>query len=151
MTKNLEDAACLQLLSSNYFAHLAYISGEEPFIVPITYYHDVDEKCIISYSAIGHKIEAMRRHKHVSIQVEQVTTIQKWVSVQIHGTFEELEGSTAKKYLHKFAEGVQGIIKNMEGNKPKFIGDFSSRLQERKIPIVYRINIHDINGKTRNK
>ena len=150
MTDNLEDAACLELLGSNYLAHLAYISGKKPFIVPITYYHDKDEKCIISYSTIGHKIEAMRRYKYVSIQVEQVTTIQNWISVQIHGTFEELEGSSAKKYLHKFARGVQETIERVKGDKPKFISDFSSRLQEREMPIVYRINIHGINGKIRN-
>ena len=77
MTKNLEEKACLELLASNYIGHLAYISGKEPFVVPITYFHDADEKCIISYSANGHKIDAMRKYKQVSVQVEQITTIQE--------------------------------------------------------------------------
>ena len=131
MTEDLDEAACLELLGNNYIGHLAYISGKEPYIVPITYYHDADEKCIISYSASGHKIDAMRRYEQVSMQVEQITTIQDWISVLTHGTFEELEGSAAKKYLHKFAQGVQSTIKRVKGDKPKFIGDFSSRLQER--------------------
>lgn len=151
MTEDLDEAACLELLGNNYIGHLAYISGKEPYIVPITYYHDADEKCIISYSASGHKIDAMRRYEQVSMQVEQITTIQDWISVLTHGTFEELEGSAAKKYLHKFAQGVQSTIKRVKGDKPKFIGDFSSRLQEREMPIVYRINIHGINGKCRKK
>ncbi len=150
MIEDLEETACLELLSNNYIGHLAYISGKEPYIVPITYFHDADEKCIISYSTNGHKIDAMRMYKKVSIQVEQVRSIQEWVSIQIHGTFEELEGSSAKKYLHNFALGVQETIKRVKGDKPKFISDFSSRLQERKMPIVYRINIHGINGKIRN-
>lgn len=151
MTEDLDEAACLELLGNNYIGHLAYISGKEPYIVPITYYHDADEKCIISYSASGHKIDAMRRYEQVSMQVEQITTIQEWISVLTHGTFEELEGSAAKKYLHKFAQGVQSTIKRVRGDKPKFIRDFSSRLQEREMPIVFRINIQGINGKRRKK
>jgi len=91
----------------------------------------------------------MRQYEHVSLQVENIKTIQEWSSVQVLGTFEELEGSAAKKYLRQFSQGVQTTIERTKNEKPRFISDFSSRLQERKMPIVYRINIHDIIGKIR--
>ncbi len=147
--KNMETSECLKLLGDNYIGRLAYVSGGTPYINPITYYHDAEEKCILSYSSPGYKIEAMERHGSVAFQVDDIQSIQQWRSVLVHGNFEELEGSTAKKYLHRFAEGVQRTILKKEGETPKFIQDFSSRLQEREIPIVYRINITDIMGKFR--
>ncbi len=147
--KNMETSECLQLLGENYIGRLAYISGGTPYINPITYFHDAEEKCILSYSAPGYKIEAMERHRSVAFQVDDIRSIQQWRSVLVHGNYEELDGSTAKKYLHRFAEGVQHNIAQKEGEAPKFIQDFSSRLQERKIPIVYRIHITDITGKFR--
>lgn len=149
MTKELTQKECLALLGRNYLGHLGYIAGKDPFVIPITYFHDAEEKSILSYSSNGHKIDSMRRYGRVSFQVEDISSIQDWESVLIHGTFEELTGSTAKKYLHKFAEGVQDTIELSNSEKPKFIGDFSSRLQEREMPIVFRINIKDITGKSR--
>ena len=149
MIKDLELEEGLEILSNNYLGHLGYISGKSPFVTPITYFHDAEEKSILSYSANGHKIDAMRQNKFVSLQVEQVQSIQDWSSVQVHGTFEELIGSTAKLNLHKFAQGVQDTIERIKGKKPNFISDFSSRLQEREMPIVYRIHIETISGKIR--
>src|SRR5680860_68477 len=147
--KNMETSECLQLLGENYIGRLAYISGGTPYINPITYYHDVEEKSILSYSAPGYKIEAMEKHGSVAFHVDDIRSIQNWRSVLVHGNYEELEGSTAKKYLHRFAEGVQRTIAEKEGETPRFIQDFSSRLKERKSPIVYRIHIRDIVGKFR--
>lgn len=149
MINNLELSKCLEMLSNNYIGRLAYISGKKPYLVPITYFHDAEEKSIISYAAEGHKIQAMRNDEYVTLQVDNIESIQNWRSVQAQGRFEELTGSTAKKYLHRFAEGVQDTIKRSKGGYPKFIQDFSARLQNEKIPVVYRINITDIIGKVR--
>ncbi len=149
MIKDLELSECLDLLRNNYIGRLAFVSHGDPYIVPITYFHDSEEKNILSYAATGHKIEAMRRYGSVALQIDEIKSIQQWRSVQVHGKFEELHGSTAKKYLHRFVEGVQDTIIQKKGISPKFIQDFSSRLQKRGIPIVYRISINDINGKFR--
>lgn len=147
--KNMETSECLQLLGENYIGRLAYISAGSPHIVPITYFHDAEEKCILGYSSPGYKISAMEKYARVAFLVDDIPSIKQWRSVLIHGDFEELEGSTAKKYLQRFAEGVQYTISQREGEAPRFIRDFSSRLQERGIPIVYRIHITDIVGKIR--
>lgn len=149
MTKKLEISECLKVLNSNFIGRLAYIFGDSPYVVPVTYFHDAEEKSILSYSTIGHKIKAMRKHEDVALQVDDIQSIQKWRSVLVHGQFEELEGSTAKKYLHRFAEGVQDTIVKSNGAKPKFIQDFTSRLQKGTIPIIYRIHISNITGKFR--
>ncbi|MBT8183889.1 MAG: pyridoxamine 5'-phosphate oxidase family protein [Eudoraea sp.] len=146
---NLAADECLDLLSKNYIGRLAFISGTTPYITPITYYYDADNNCIVSYSSEGHKVDAMRASHSVVLQVDEIRTIQEWQSVLVHGEYEELKGSTAKFYLHKFAQGVQETIALKEGSGPKFISDFSSRLTQTSIPIVYRISITEVSGKFR--
>ena len=148
--KNLKIQECLEILSNNFIGRLGYISDQSPNIVPITYFHDTEEKSIIGYSAEGHKIEAMRRNGLVALQVDEITSIQEWRSILIHGTYIELEGVSAAHHLHRFAQGVQNTIVKNGGVTPKFIQDFSSRLQGKSLPIVYRISIAEISGKYRN-
>ena len=145
----LEAEECLKLLGNNYIGYLAFISGATPYITPITYYYYPEEHCLLSYSSEGHKIDAMRKANAVALQVDEIHNIQDWRSVLVHGKFEELQGITAKFYLHKFAQGVQETIGRKEGSGPKFISDFSTRLTQSKLPIVYRIVISDIAGKFR--
>ena len=149
MVKDLEISECTSLLSDNSVGHLAYIGGGTPFIVPVTYFFDVENKSIISYSAPGHKIQSMRTCGDVSVQVEDVTSMSAWRSVLISGTFEELKGSTAKKCLRAFTEGVKETVFRMEGEKLECIKDFSSKMEKEASPIVYRIRISDIVGKYR--
>lgn len=129
--------------------HLAFISKEQPFVVPITYYFDPTDNTVISYSALGHKIHAMRKNKSVSMVVEDIQSMTNWESVMIHGTYEELEGSTAKQKLHQFTQGVKGLLLQKEHKEVEFISEFSSKLYSRGVPIVYRINILEIRGKRR--
>jgi nitroimidazol reductase NimA-like FMN-containing flavoprotein (pyridoxamine 5'-phosphate oxidase superfamily) len=149
MIENLETRECTELLNNNYIGHLAYISQKEPYIVPITYYYNQVNNSIISYSAEGHKIDAMRKNDAVSLEVEEIKSVNNWRSVSIHGEFEELQGIDAKYLLHEFTQNVKKIITRKEGSHPKFISEFSSKLSEQGIPIVYRININEITGKYR--
>src|SRR5690606_20756879 len=116
-------------------------------VVPITYYFHLPDNTIISYSVLGHKIHAMRKNNSVSMVVEDIRSMTNWESVLVHGTYEELEGSTAKQQLHQFTQGVKEILHQKEHKEVEFISEFSSKLYSRGIPIVYRINILEITGK----
>ncbi|NNL02147.1 MAG: flavin mononucleotide-binding protein, partial [Eudoraea sp.] len=105
---------------------------------------------IIGYSAEGHKIDAMRKNDLVSLEVEEIKSVNNWRSVNVHGTFEELQGIDAKYLLHEFAQKVKKLVEQKEGSHPEFISEFSSKLYGQGIPIVYRINIQEITGKYRN-
>ena len=91
----------------------------------------------------------MRENKSVSMVVEDIQSMTNWESVMIHGTYEELEGSTAKQKLHQFTQGVKGLLLQKEQKEVEFISEFSSKLYSRGVPIVYRINILEIRGKRR--
>ena len=150
MIKNLETTECIELLNNNYIGHLAFISHREPYILPITYSYNQKSNSIIGYSAEGHKIDAMRKNDLVSLEVEEIKSVNNWRSVNVHGTFEELQGIDAKYLLHEFAQKVKKLVEQKEGSHPEFISEFSSKLYGQGIPIVYRINIQEITGKYRN-
>lgn len=150
MINEIEKEEGVALLRDNYIGRLAFVSFQRPYVLPITYFFDIEEKCILSYSGEGHKIDAMRKNTAVVLQVDNIESIQNWKSVQVHGEFEELHGSTAKLYLHKFAEGVQETVHRTKESNVRFIQDFSNRLQQKQNPIIFRISISDIIGKSRN-
>lgn len=149
MIKNLETAKGIQLLKENYIGHLGFISNGGPYTVPITYFYDEESNSILSYSDEGHKISAMRKNGNVSLAVDEIISVDHWSSILAHGVFQELKGSDAKFLLHKFAEGIKGIISKKENKYPKFISDFSSATHLKNIPVVYKIQIQEITGKFR--
>ncbi|TDS14172.1 hypothetical protein DFQ03_2243 [Maribacter caenipelagi] len=149
MRRNLNVKECVALLEQNYIGRLAYISGECPHIVPITYFYDLDTNTITSYSSQGHKIREMRKNTTVCLAVDEIASIANWKSVLLHGTFEELARIDAKHMLHEFSEGVKKVISNKYGENPKYISEFSAKIDAEDAPIVFRINITELNGKIR--
>jgi len=149
MRRNLEQEEQLKLLSNNYIGHLAYISASSPYVVPMTFYYDPSTNSIISYSGEGHKTKAMRKNPSVTFVVDEITSVADWQSVQVHGTFEELQCVDAKHMLHEFSEGVKSILNRTKGKKAQFISEFSAKIEAEKIPVVFRIKINEITGKSR--
>jgi len=134
----------LKMLSNNYIASLAYIADSTPYIVPITYYYNEKENIIISYSNEGHKINAMRLNNSVSIQLDEIESLDNWKTLLLIGEFEELNGSEAKMYLHSFAQNVKKLLAQQESKNPEVINSFSSKISSDSIPIIYRIKILDV-------
>ncbi|AKA34265.1 pyridoxamine 5'-phosphate oxidase family protein [Flagellimonas lutaonensis] len=152
MIKNLGQKDCIELLRNKYIGRLAYMVGKIPFVAPITYYFlDIEnDGGIISYSLEGHKIDAMRKNRYVSLQVDEIESMDHWKSVLVHGEFEELHQIDAKHLLHEFSQGVKDLINRNPNKDVQFIHEFSSKLgAEGSSPIVYRINILEITGKQR--
>lgn len=147
MMEPLNNEESLQLLGNNFIGHLAYMANSTPFVVPVTYYYNQKENILISYSNEGHKIDAMRLHSSVSMQIEEIQSINQWKSLLLIGDFEELKGSEAKMYLHSFAQNVKSVMAKKESTNPELISFFSSKLNTNSIPIVYRIHVHQMIGR----
>ncbi|WP_158976664.1 pyridoxamine 5'-phosphate oxidase family protein [Cellulophaga sp. L1A9] len=144
---DLSKSQSISILIQNYFGNLGVISQNIPYVIPITYYFDKEEGSIISYTADGLKLKAMRKNKHVSLAVQEITSVNNWQSVLVHGTFEELTGIDAKQKLHEFSEGVKKLIFEKENKEAEFISEFSNKSYSKGIPTVFRINITEITGK----
>jgi len=145
MIKSLNKSQCELLLRHNYIGHLSYIYQNRPFIVPITYFYKNHQ--IICYSAEGHKISAMRLHNPVAMGVSEISSVKQWKSVVAHGSFQELEGPDAKALLHDFSLGVKESILQSEHKDLSFISEFSAKIKDKDIPIVFVISIDELTGK----
>lgn len=146
---NLEDKEIKFVLENNYIGQLGYIYQNKPFVVPITYYYDTENNMIICYSGEGHKMNAMRTNNAVSLLVSEINSIANWKSILVHGTFEQYSGTDAKAYLHQFSLGIKEVIMEQAHQKVNFISDFSSKIHNEDIPVVFVIKIETITGKKR--
>ena len=149
MFVNLENKEIQYILEHNYLGHLGYIYLNRPYVVPITYYFDKEQKSIICYSGQGHKIVAMLINTAVSLQVEEVDSVTNWKSVLIHGTFEPLKGVSAKVNLYKFTAGLRNIVLKKEHKKANFISELSSKIYNNENLVVFIIRIKQLIGKKR--
>ncbi|SHK38602.1 hypothetical protein SAMN04488007_2919 [Maribacter aquivivus] len=149
MRRNLDNKECEVLLEQNYIGRLAYISGGCPYIVPITYFYDSETNTITSYSSEGHKIQEMRKNTAVCLSIDEIASISNWKSVLVQGNFEELSRIDAKHMLHKFSEGVKKVIFDNFGEYPKYISEFSAKIDAEDAPIVFRIHMNELTGKIR--
>ena len=147
--EDLSNDETLKILENNYIGYLSFLLNSQPYVVPITYFYNEEDNCIISYSGEGHKIDAMRKAKKVSLSVADIAAVDHWKSLLVLGEFEELEGTHAKEQLHKFTIGVKKIILKKEHKYTQLISDFCSKTNTTGVPIVYRIKILDISGKYR--
>ncbi|MCX7551730.1 pyridoxamine 5'-phosphate oxidase family protein [Xanthomarina sp. F2636L] len=151
MITDLETKECHFILENNYIGHLGYISENKPYVVPITYFFDKKEDHIICYSAEGHKIQAMRKNKQISLQVGEVHSVNQWKSVLVHGDFELHFGNEARAYLHVFSLGIKHIITETEFQKVNFIREFSSKIEKDEAAFIFLIKIDSLTGKKRNQ
>ncbi|WP_100609893.1 pyridoxamine 5'-phosphate oxidase family protein [Confluentibacter lentus] len=147
---NLEDKEIKFILENNYIGYLGYVYKNRPYVIPITYYFNRENNTIICYSGEGHKVDAMRKNNAISLQVTSIDSVTNWKSVLVHGTFEELFGSIAKAYLHKFSLGIKEVIMEQEHKTVNFISDFSNKIYNDEIPTVFIMKIEEFTGKKRN-
>lgn len=137
------------ILSTNYIGHLSYIYNNKPFIIPITYFYNETENNIICYSGNGHKINALRKNNAISLCVSNIESVNEWKSILIQGKYNEHSGTYAKALLHEFSLGVKDLILKKELRDLDFISQFSSKIYNDNMPIVFTITIEDIIGRKR--
>ena len=91
----------------------------------------------------------MRKNISISLAVADIFAAKKWQSVLAHGKYDEISGGTAKLYLHEFSLGIKSIILRKEHKDMDYISDFSSKIYNQDIPIVFLIRIDEMTGKMR--
>jgi len=149
MIKTLDHTGKMLLLSTNYIGNLGYIYKNKSFVVPITYFYNEEQNNIICYSALGHKIDALRKNSSVCLSVTAIESVNNWKSVLIQGTYQEHTEATAKALLHQFSLGVKDLILRKEMRDLDFISQFSSKIYKDDVPIIFTIEIEEVTGKMR--
>ena len=99
----LGDRQIESLLHEETVARIAYVDRRGwPYIVPVTYAYDCES--FFGYSPDGSKLEGMRHHPNVCVEVDRVRDAADWQSVVALGRFEELRGDAAVDAVRRISQ-----------------------------------------------
>jgi hypothetical protein len=89
MARAITDVDALEVIRAGHTGRLGCIDNNEPYVVPINYL--LDDGAIYSHSLPGKKTNAMRAHRRVCVQVDDVEGDFGWRSAIAFGDFEEID------------------------------------------------------------
>jgi nitroimidazol reductase NimA-like FMN-containing flavoprotein (pyridoxamine 5'-phosphate oxidase superfamily) len=93
--REMTDNACIEFLANHMFGHLGCSGEQYPYIVPIHYAYE--GRRLFMFSMPGLKIDRLRANPLASFHAEELGQDRKWKSVLVHGRFEELTDTPARR------------------------------------------------------
>lgn len=145
MLGELNDIEIKNVLSSQVLGRLACTDGRQPYIVPLTYTYDGD----FIYGQIneGMKLNMLRKNPKVCFEVDIMSDMRNWKSVQVFGEFQELKNKNAEKARDILFNRVFPLITSStvhaHEHEEKGKIDDSNRVKD----IMYRIKIKKFTGR----
>ena len=134
--------ASLNLLAHFNFGRLACTQGAEPYVVPFNFAYD--NGYLYSFSTVGQKIDWMRANPLVCVEVDDVVSSQKWVSVIIIGRYEELPDTSEWKLER--AHAYELLRQRPVWWEPGYVKTIIHGTERPLVPVYYRIHISKITG-----
>jgi len=145
MLGELNDIEIKNVLSSQVLGRLACTDGRQPYIVPLTYTYDGD--FIYGQVNEGMKLNMLRKNPKVCFEVDIMSDMRNWKSVQVFGEFQELKNKNAEKargilFNRVFPLLTSSTVHAHEHEEKGEIDD-SNRVKD----IMYRIKIKKFTGR----
>lgn len=140
-------AECRSLLARAQYGRLACVSGEQPYIVPVSLHLDPDEPFLYGFSTLGQKVRWMRVNPRVCVEVDEIVSRTAWATVVVIGRYDEIPRSGPGDAIRQRAAQLLG--KQAEWWLP---GAANLALgQEHGVPVLYRIRIGRMTGRRTGK
>jgi nitroimidazol reductase NimA-like FMN-containing flavoprotein (pyridoxamine 5'-phosphate oxidase superfamily) len=98
MLGQLTEKQINELMAGQVTGRLGCVVNQKAYIVPINYFYK--DSTIYSHSAPGKKIEMMRKNPNVCFQIDQISSIFRWQSAILWGTYEEITDPEKKGILY---------------------------------------------------
>jgi nitroimidazol reductase NimA-like FMN-containing flavoprotein (pyridoxamine 5'-phosphate oxidase superfamily) len=147
MVGELTEPEIESILRTQAIGHLACSNDEKLYLVPITYYFE--DGAIYSYTNEGAKTHIMQENPKVCFQVEEIANEHSWRSVIAWGRYEELPKSKQEEVMTRLQHWAEDALS--KGIKAYLPFESQARLehalQEKELPIVYRIVITEKTGR----
>ena len=99
MIRELDHDEARSVLESGGDTRLGCLVDGEPYVVPMSYVLEGDYAYL--HSLPGAKIDAMRRHPRVCLQVQIRESEYRWRSVQVFGAYEEIDDLEERKHAFR--------------------------------------------------
>jgi nitroimidazol reductase NimA-like FMN-containing flavoprotein (pyridoxamine 5'-phosphate oxidase superfamily) len=133
------------LLTQQVTGRLGCVTDGKAYIVPINYFYK--NSTIYAHSAAGKKIDMMRRNPNVCFQVDEISSIFRWQSAIVWGTFEEI---TDPELKHQAMQGIthrlMPFVTTPSGHPAHGITSREADLVKLEM-IVYKILVTEKTGK----
>jgi len=137
----LNEKECRALLERASVGRLGCALDNQPYVVPI--YLAYEPGFIYVFSTYGKKIEWMRANPKVCVEVDEVSSQTRWVSVVANGRYEELpepqyerERAHARQLLQKKHHWWVNALAERSRTEP----------DETIMPLFFRIHIDSVSG-----
>ncbi|HKP45295.1 MAG TPA: pyridoxamine 5'-phosphate oxidase family protein [Pyrinomonadaceae bacterium] len=136
MAKNISDTDALEVIRDGKLGRLGCIDGDEPYVVPLNYL--LEDGIIYSHSLPGKKIDAMKKHPRVCLQVDRVDDDFHWRSAIAFGRYEEIVSPADRR----------DALVRLLSRFPKLTPVESRIVQDAAAPdsVVFRIVIDRVTG-----
>jgi nitroimidazol reductase NimA-like FMN-containing flavoprotein (pyridoxamine 5'-phosphate oxidase superfamily) len=146
MIGTLEDAEVVSLLEQQSVGRLGCTDGENLYVVPISYAYV--EGRILGQTSPGRKIEYMRIHPEICLEVDEVKTLTNWRSVILWGEYHELEGIEAAKASGLIIDRLESALEEDKASSRRGREVTPPRLNHAIKPqVVYEILIREKTGR----
>jgi len=140
---DLTPEECRKTLERESFGRLACASGNQPYIVPI--YFAYKGEYLYGFSTVGQKIEWMRANPCVCVEIDAVTSADRWLSVIITGQYEELPDIS--EWDEEVIEAYELIRKRGLWSQPAYVSAVHRDPSQRPTLVYYRIHIDKVTGR----
>jgi nitroimidazol reductase NimA-like FMN-containing flavoprotein (pyridoxamine 5'-phosphate oxidase superfamily) len=133
---------CWAFLAHSSLGRLACTRADQPYIVPISYSFDADQKCLYGFSTVGQKIAWMRENPKVCVEVEELIDRTRWTTVLIFGRYDEIGNSPADSDKRQ-------RVWNLFQQRPDWWLPAAAKVTNRDphAMVIYRITIDRVSGR----
>lgn len=135
-------ADCRKALEQASLGRLACARDNRPYVVPI--YFAFDGKHLYGFTTLGQKIEYMRSNPHVCLEIDELTSHDKWMSVIVFGRYEELPDEP--QYEAARTEAHHLLQRHAIWWEPAYVATAHRDTPHSFTPIFYRIHIDRMTG-----
>lgn len=141
MIGELNEEQIEQLLRSETVGRLGCHSGDQIYVVPVTYAYE--GRNIYGHTDEGLKLRLMRANPNVCFEVDHVENIANWQSVVVWGTYEELSGEEADKALVPLLQKFLPLINSTSADAPQGLSGYVNYRMQTALRhgLLYRINV----------
>jgi nitroimidazol reductase NimA-like FMN-containing flavoprotein (pyridoxamine 5'-phosphate oxidase superfamily) len=136
MTKVLSEREAWNIVNAGTLGRLGCVDDGEPYVVPINYV--ASEGHIYSHSLAGRKVQAMRKHSRVCLQVDRIQDDFHWQSAIAFGNFEEVRNDSERRTI------LRKILETFPKLTP--VESELTRDAEPLMIIVFRLRVDRVSG-----
>ena len=134
---------CGKALARESFGRLACAHGGESYIVPIEFAYQ--REYLYGFATVGQKIKWMRANPSVCVEIDAVTSRDRWMSVIVTGLYEELPDTPELE--EKALAAYELIRKRALWWQPGYVSGLHRDPSQSPTPVFYRIRINSVTGR----